>query len=300
MSDNRTVLVAGATGQQGGAAIDALLARGHHVTRLTRNPNSQKAKALAERGVKLAAGDFTDHDAMVRAATGVDAVYAMTTPFEAGVEGEIKQGVALIEAAKAAKVGHLILGSVASADKATGVPHFDSKYEVEKHLAAWGVPYSIVAPVYFMDNAVSAWALPSLKDGKLAMALPADRMLQQVAVTDIGAFAASLIERREAVFGKRYDIAGDALTGTQAASVLATATQHAIAFESFPADALRAQSEDMALMFEWFDSVGYPADIAALRRDFPDVPFLTFKDWAGKQDWSALETGAASVISTDA
>jgi len=75
MSDKRTVLVAGATGQQGGAAIDALLARGHQVTGLTRNPNSQKAKALAERGVKLAVGDFSDHDAMVRAATGVDAVY---------------------------------------------------------------------------------------------------------------------------------------------------------------------------------------------------------------------------------
>jgi len=293
MPDKRTVLVAGATGQQGGAAIDALLARGHKVTGVTRNPNSQKAKALAERGVTLAAGDFTDHDALVRAASGVDAVYAMTTPFEAGIEAEIKQGVALVEAAKAAKVEHLVLGSVASADKATGIPHFDSKYEVEKHLVASGLPYSIVAPVYFMDNAVSSWALPSLKEGKIAMALPANKVLQQVAVSDIGAFAASLIERREAVFGKRYDIAGDALVGTQAASVLASATGRAIAFEGFPADALRAQSEDMALMFEWFDRVGYTADIVALRRDFPEVPFLTYQDWAGGQDWSVLGSGAA-------
>ncbi len=82
----------------------------------------------------------------------------------------------------------------------------------------------------------------------------AERALQQVAARDIGAFAAALVERREAVFGKRYDIGGDELTGRE------------IRFEGFPAEQLRADSEDMALMFEWFDRVGY----------------------AAKQDWSVL------------
>lgn len=288
MSDKQTVLVTGATGKQGGAAVEALLGRGHKVIALTRNPDSDRAKRLANRGVNVAAGDFADFDSLVRAATGADAVYAMTTPFDVGIESEIKQGLALVNAVKAANVGHLILASVAGADRNTGIPHFDSKYEVEKQLASLGVPHSIVAPVYFMDNLLEQWNVPALREGKLTMAMPAERRLQQVAVSDIGAFAAALVERREAVFGKRYDIAGDELTGTDAASVVSRATGRDIRFEGFPPDQLRRDSEDMALMFEWFDGVGFSADIEALRREFPDVPWLSFEDWAFMQDWSTL------------
>lgn len=293
MSDTRTVFVTGATGQQGGAAVTALLERGHQVIAMTRNPNADRAKALAARGVNIVAGDFKDPDSLVAAARGADAAYAMSTPFEAGTADETKQGIALVNALKAAGVGHVVFGSVASADKATGIPHFDSKYQVEQHLASLGVPYSIVAPVYFMDNLVSPWGLPALKDGKFAAAMPADRPLQQVAVSDIGAFAAALIERREAVYGRRYDIAGDELTGDQAAAILSKATGREIRYEGFPPDVLRAQSEDFAVMFEWFDRVGYSADIAGLRRDFPEVPWLTYEDWATQQDWSVLNDKAA-------
>lgn len=288
MSDQRTVLVTGATGQQGGAAVAALLDRGHKVVGLTRNPDSEGAKRLADRGVTVVAGDFTDPDSLVRAATGVDTVYAMTTPFEAGIDAEIQQGLALANAAKAAGVGHLIFGSVASADRDTGIPHFDSKYQVEKHLASIGLAHSIVAPVYFMDNLLAPWSLPALGEGKLAVALPAERRLQQVAVSNIGAFAATLAERREAVFGQRYDIAGDDLTGTEAAAILSRVTGRDVRYEGFPADVLRPDSEDMALMFEWFDRVGYSANTETLRRAFPEVPWLSFEDWTSKQDWSVL------------
>lgn len=289
MSDKKTVLVAGATGNQGGAAADALLKRGHKVVALTRNAHSAKAKALAERGASIAVGDFSDRESLIQAAADVDAAYAMTTPFESGIDAEIQQGNTLIDAMLAAGVGHLVLGSVADANNSTGIPHFDSKYEVEKRLAASGLAYSIVAPVYFMDNVLAVWGLPALKEGKLAMALPAGKPLQQVSVKNIGEFAAALIERGEAVFGKRYDIAGDELTGEQAATAISKATGHKIGYEGFPPDALRAQSEDLALMFEWFDRTGYSADIPALRRDFPEVGWQSMESWAGEQDWSVLE-----------
>jgi uncharacterized protein YbjT (DUF2867 family) len=257
---------------------------------MTRNANSPAAKQLRQQGVEVVAGDFTDQDSLVRAASGVDTIFTMTTPFEEGVEEETAQGIAVTNAAKEAGVGHLVYSSVADADKATGVPHFDSKYEVEKHIASSGVLYTIIAPVYFMDNLTAPWTVPGLRQGKLAAALPAGRPLQQIAVQDIGAFAAAIIERRDSVFGRRFDIAGDELTGEESAAILSEATGRDIQYESFPPDALRAQSEDMALMYEWFDDTGYSADIAGLRRDFPEVTWHDFAIWVGQQDWTMLDT----------
>jgi uncharacterized protein YbjT (DUF2867 family) len=123
----------------------------------------------------------------VRAARGVDAVYAMSTPYEQGADKETAQGITITDAAKAARVAHLIYSSVASANRGTGIQHFDGKYAVEKHVQASGAPYTIVAPVFFMENLLQPWTLPSLRQGKLAMALPATRSLQQITVADIGA-----------------------------------------------------------------------------------------------------------------
>jgi uncharacterized protein YbjT (DUF2867 family) len=85
------------------------------------------------------------------------------------------------------------------------------------------------------------------------------------------------------------DIAGDELTGDQAAAILSKVTGREIRYEGFPPEVLRAQSEDMARMFGWFDSTGYAADIKNLRRDFPEVTWHTFEQWARKQDWSVLD-----------
>ena len=288
MKQPKLVLVAGATGNQGGACVEALLNKGHQVRALTRNPASPAANRLHERGVEIAAGDFNDRDSLVRAARGADAVYAVTTPYEKGAGKEIAQGITVTDAAKAAGVAHFIYSSIASANRATGIEHFDGKYSVEKHIQASGVPYTIVAPVFFMENLLQPWTFPGLREGKLAMALPGGRSLQQIAVADIGAFVAAVIECGDNVFGRRFDIAGDELTGDQAAAILSKVTGREIRYEGFPPAVLRAQSEDMARTFEWFDNTGYAADINRVRRDFPEVAWHTFEQWAGKQDWSAL------------
>jgi len=289
MAESKLVLVTGATGKQGGACVEALLKRGHQVRALTRNPASPAAKRLREQEVEIAVGDFTDHDSLVRAIRGADAVYAMTTPYEQGAEKEIAHGITVTDAVKAAGVAHFIYSSIASANRATGIGHFDGKYEVEKHIQASGVPYTIVAPVFFMENLLQPWTLPNLRQGKLAVALPASRSLRQITVADIGAFVAAVIERGNTVFGRRFDIAGDELTGDQAAAILSRVTGREIRYEGFPPAVLRAQSEDMARMFEWFDSTGYAADIKSLRRDLPEVRWHTFEEWARKQDWSVLD-----------
>ena len=176
MAQSKLVLVTGATGKQGGACVEALLTRGHRVRALTRNSVSPAANQLRERGVEIVVGDFTDRDSLVRAARGADAVYAMSTPYERGSEQEIAQGITITDAARAVRIAHFVYSSVASANRRTGIEHFDGKYAVEKHLQASGVPYTIVAPVFFMENLLQPWMLPSLHEGRLAMdCLPAAR-----------------------------------------------------------------------------------------------------------------------------
>lgn len=290
MTTPLTVLVTGATGNQGGAVAQALLTRGHKVRALTRNTESASAKRLANQGVEVLQGNFDDADSLAKALQGIDTFYLMGTPFEAGVESETKQGIAMANTAKAANVGHLVYGSVANADLNTGIPHFDSKYKVEQHIKTLDIPYTISAPVYFMNNVVAPWSIEALKAGKIIQAMPGDRLLQQVSVKNIGEFVASLIDRREAVFGKRFDFAGDEISGKKMAETLSQTTHHHIQYEDIPASTLKEQSEDMATMFEWFNDVGYNVNIKELHERFSDVNWQNYSQWVGDQDWQFLET----------
>lgn len=295
MTTKRSVLVTGATGQQGGAVARALLSRGHRVKALTRKPDSNTARQLALAGADVVAGDLGNAASVVKAASDVDTLFLMGNSYEAGLEEETRQGIIAADAAKTAGVGHLIYSSVADANKRTGIPHFESKYLVEKHVAGLGIPYTISAPVAFMENIVAPWSIGGLRQGTHAFAMPRERVLQLVALADIGAFVATLAERREKVFGKRFDIAGDELSGEEQAKILSQAIGRPINYQEIPIAAARQQSEDAALMFEWFDRVGYDVDIAALHRDFQEVRWHSFADWAREFDWSALEQASSTA-----
>jgi len=288
MISKKTILVTGATGQQGGAVARALLSKGHRVKALTRKPDSEAARHLAAAGAEVVAGDLADTASVVRAAGDVDTMFLMGNSYEAGMEEETRQGILAADAAKAAGVGHLIYSSVASADKKTGIPHFDSKYLVEKHVVGLGIPYTISAPAAFMENVVAPWSISALSQGTYAFAVPPKRALQLVALADIGAFVAALAERREQVFGKRFDFAGDELSGEEQAKILSQVIGRPISYQEIPIAVARQQSEDAALMFEWFDRVGYDVDIGALRKEFPEVRWHSFADWAREFDWSVL------------
>ncbi len=288
MSEQLTVLVTGATGQQGGMVARTLKSRGHSVLGLTRNPDSPSARELKDLGIGVIAGDFNDPPSLVTAAQGVDAVYVMATPFEAGTEAETRQGIAAVDAAKSAGVRHLVYSSVSDADRETGVPHFDSKYQVEKHIQAQNLPYTIVAPAYFMENLLAPFMLPGLKQGILSMAMPETRGLQQISVQDIASFTALVLENRDRFLGRRVDIAGDEVEGARVAEMLSRVSGHQIDYAEADIGELLAMNQDLGKMFEWFNQVGYSADIPALRRDYPEVGWHRLEEWAQAQDWSAL------------
>ncbi len=284
-----TVLVTGATGNQGGALTRALLRRGHHVRALTRRPDSPAAVELKRLGAEIVSGDFDDPDSLAQAAKDVDTVFALSTPYEAGVDAETRQGINVADAAKAAGAKHLIYTSVCDANANTGIPHFDSKHRVEQHIKGLGIPYTIIAPAFFMDNLLSPWYLPGLQQGSVAMGISPDRKLQQVSLADIGEFVANVVEEPERFLGKRVDYASDEITGKEAAEILSRVTGKDIQYFQVPIEQVRENSEDFALMYEWMERSGYSADIGALRREHPQVGWHTFEEWASAQEWSVLE-----------
>lgn len=289
MPKSLKILVTGATGHQGGALARSLLKKGHTVRALTRNPGSPAGQALKEIGAQVVAGDFTDREILERAMKGVDAVFAMTVPWNGGQEGEIAQGRNLVDAAKAVGVSHFLYSSVASANRGTGVPHFDSKAEIESHIRASGLPFTIIAPVTFMENALSPWIQPELRRGRLPMPLPAGRSLQQIALDDIAGFATLILERREPFLGQRFDIASDEIDGKGMSEILSQVAGREIRYQPVPIrDARGMLGEAMAKMFEWLDRVGYDVNIPELRRQYPEVDWHTYESWAKTQDWSML------------
>jgi uncharacterized protein YbjT (DUF2867 family) len=286
MARELTVVVTGSTGKQGGAVARGLLARGHKVRAVTRDPNSSQAKALANAGATLVTASLEDRAAITKALEGATSLFAMTTPFGGGTDAETRQGVAAADAAKAAGV-HLVFTSVNSANRQTGVPHFDSKYEVEKHIAKIGARATILAPAFFMENL--SFGKEQLAKGVYAATLPPTRTLAQIAVADIGAVAVRVLEDAGRFTGKRFDLAGDELTGNDVVAILSRITGRPFAYTQVPLDVIRQRmGEDGARMYEWLDRVGYVADRAALHREFPDVAFHDFESWAKTQDWNAL------------
>ncbi|MCL5020253.1 MAG: NmrA/HSCARG family protein [Bacteroidetes bacterium] len=290
MSDPEKVLVAGATGKQGGAVARALLREGYKVKALTRNPASAAAGELRKLGAEIAVGDLTHEDSLAEALKGVRVVFAMTTPFQSDHDTEVAQGKNIVDAAKSAGVSHLVFSSVASADKNTGVPHFETKFKVEQHIVRSGVPYTIIGPTAFMENFIQPFALPNLRQGKISRGLPASRAVQLVAVEDIGSFAAFVIQHRDEFLDERIDIAGDERTGEETAVILAKISGRPIRYEGFPPANLKAQSPDLAIMMEWQAKNDYTADIGGLRHDFPEVGWHRLEEWARGIDWKTLLT----------
>ncbi len=283
-----TILITGATGQQGGAVAHELLAKGRKVRALTRHPDSAKARALAEAGAEVVQGDLDDAASLARAAAGMWGVFGVQNTWEAGVEGEEAQGKRLVDVARQAGVDHYVYTSVGSADRHTGIPHFDNKARIEERLRSAGFPsHAILRPVFFMENLLGPWFLPGIQQGQLALGIEPSTVLQMIAVADIGKYGAWAFEQASRLDGRAIDIAGDALTAPQAAAILASVVGHPVTHFRVPIEDVRKGSADFAAMLEWFDRVGYDVDIAKTAAESGIRP-TTFAAWA-----AAVEIPAA-------
>jgi len=281
------IVVTGATGQQGGATARELLAKGHKVRAMTRKPDSPAARELAKRGAEVVAGDLDDAASLERVLAGAWGVFAVQNTWEAGVEREEEQGKRIAEVARRQGVQHYVYTSVASAQRKTGIPHFDNKWRVEEKVRSLGFPsHTILRPVFFMENIASPWFLPAIQQGQLAVALKPETVLQMIAVKDIGKYGLWAFENHAKLNGRAIDIAGDQATMPQTAEVLSRTTGRQVTFVPVPIEEVRKFSEDYALMLEWFDRVGYDADIAKTSTESGIRP-TPFAEWAPTANWTS-------------
>ncbi len=278
---SKSILVTGATGQQGGAVARALLAKGQQVRVMSRHP--EKAASLAKAGAEVVQGDLTNQAILQMALRGVHGVFAMSTPFEEGMEAEVRQGTMLADAAKQAGITHYVYTSVGSANRNTGIPHFESKWKVEQHIRQIGLPATILRPVWFMEN-FTTFAKPSA-EGVLMLPMKPARKLAMVALKDIGEFGAAAFLRPNDFLGQAIDLAGDDLTMPEAAAQLTHAMGRPIRFQEFPMEPALAMGHDLTTMFRWFNEVGYTIDLPALKQKF-QMPLTTFAEWIKTVDWT--------------
>ena len=277
MTSNRTILITGVTGNQGGAVAQALQGAGFSLRGLTRKPDSERATALARQGVDIVKGDLDDEDTLQKALTGAWGVFGVQNAGEAGVEREEAQGKRLATLARQAGVEHYVYTSVGSADKRTGVAHFDNKWRIEETVRGLRFPsHVILRPVFFMENLIAPF---SLQGSTLAWALGQGTKLQMIAVEDIGWFGARAFIDAAGLNRREIDLAGDLRTMPEAAEILTEALGRPIAFAHTPIEQVRQYSKEMASMLEWFERVGYSVDIIGLEREFGRT-LTKLPDWA--------------------
>jgi len=217
---------------------------------------------------------------------GVHGVFSVQQFWEVGVEGEVRQGVQLADAAKAAGVEHIIYSSVGSAHRDTGIPHFDSKFEVEEHVRASGVPYTVIRPVFFMQN----WEFmrEPILGGTLPQPLDPDKPFQMIDSWDIGVFAAMALEDQDKWIGRDVDLAGDELTMPEIAGTFSRVIGRNVEYFQVPWEGFEEQmGEEYAVMYRWFNDHGYEADIAALREEHPGL--VSFEQYLRAHGWENAE-----------
>jgi uncharacterized protein YbjT (DUF2867 family) len=286
VNSDKTVLVTGATGRQGGAVIRHMRPKGWKLRALTRNPNSYAAKELAKQGVELVQGDLDDRGSLERAARGVYGIYSVQDFWTVGARREVQQGKNLADVANKVGVEHFVYSSVGGAERNTGITHWETKWVVEKHIRSLKLPVTVLRPASFMETYHILEVEIGLLKGKLADPVRADKPYQTIATDDIGGFVALAFERPKDFIGMELEIAASELTNIEAAKVFSRVMNRPVRFQKLPLPIVRLiLGKEFYQMFHWFNNKGYQANIPELRHKYPEVHLHTLEEWLRKDGW---------------
>jgi uncharacterized protein YbjT (DUF2867 family) len=289
----KPILVAGATGRQGGSVVRHLLKRQLPVRALVLNPQSDRATALADQGVEIVRGDMDDLDSLKKAMADVHGVYSVQDYFKVGAAREVQQGVNMATAALDARVEHFVFSSVGGADRKSGVGHFETKAAIEKHIRKLGLPATIIRPAGFMENYYIPQLEKQLVKGRLLTPIRPEKPLQTIAADDIVQFISLAFVQPKRFIGLQLEIAGSELTSPETAEVFAGILGRRMTTHRLPLFMVRLSlGKEWAQMFKWLDRYGFQADIPALRRDYPEVALTSLEEWLIREGWQ----GKSAVI----
>ena len=279
---NKTILVFGGTGLQGGAAAQALRENHWPVRALVRDPASPKAKALADLGVELVAGNLDDVASIDRAMQGVYGVFSVQPSSGQGEvygvtdEQETRYGTTIADLALQHGVQHLVYSSVLSAGgEPLNLGHFDSKTQIERHIRRIGLAATIIRPPSFHELFLQ---LGGDFSGTFSFLSDADDPMHAIATRDIGRIVAGIFAAPQTYIGQSFEIAGDVVTGRQIADVLSKALGRPLTYERLGEDVLEA-TPSLRRLSQMCDE-GYfrpVVDIPALEAQFG--PMIRFEDW---------------------
>ncbi|WWD21540.1 hypothetical protein CI109_106026 [Kwoniella shandongensis] len=284
-------LIVGATGKQGGRTITTLLEGQGSTNReassihfLTRNPDGSAAKSLTAKGAKAFKGDLFDQAGLKEALKGVNRAF-LVTDAAVGEEKEIQQGKNFVDVAKAQGVEHIVFSSVGGADVADTVPHFRSKFEVEKHLKASGMTYTILRPVAFMDNFPPAPGIARFLGVGVFYSFAGHKPVQLIATEDIGVFAGkALLDPHDPKFlNKTIELSAGTYSLADVEAGFAKVQGAAPWVARYTPKVLRNLIPfDFRQMMIFFEEKGYPPpDVAYLKSIHPGL--MSFEDWVRKQ-----------------
>jgi len=264
----KRVLVAGATGNQGGAVVNHLLSKKDQfeVHALTRDPQKEEAQTLSKKGARVVKGDLSDPSSLKPLVEQVDAVFCVANFWTLGYDRQVQYCQNLAEVASETGVGHFVFSGVGSHDEHTGIPHFESAWEVDQHIQRLGLPATILKPVFFMQNFEAM--VEGILDGTLAFPLKEGVNLQMIDIDDVGRIAALAFSEPGRFIGKSINLAGDEHTLKETAERFSVITgadvqPYYVSIE----DARKQAGDEWATMCEWFNEVGYSTDIRALEEE---------------------------------
>ena len=267
----KTIAVCGATGQQGGATIEALMKRKHwDLVALSRNPESAGARALKEKGITVVKADLLDRESLARAFRKATMVFGVTQPFspdykKSNPEEELDQGRNIVDACIEAGVEFLVQSTVfIPGSEVTGVSHVDSKTIIADYLKKSGLSYSILKPASFMDNIGSAFF--PVKKGYIRGFTDRDVKIPYISAKDIGEFAALVFEKPHLYRKKELSLVADFLSGEELALTLGKLRNEHFKYAAVPRMLMRLFAGEFYAMRVAFEKGGrppYPGEIAS-------------------------------------
>ena len=273
----KKIFVTGATGNQGGAVVRNLLNKGFYVKALVRNPAA--AKLSTAEGLEIIKGNLDDPASYRSHLKGADGVFCNLV-FKYGIDKEIEQGMALVNASKEHNIEHFVYSSVIGCDLNTGIPHWESKSKIENHLKASGINYTILRPASLYENMLIPQVKSRIVKGRLVLPTQKNTVQQFISSEDIGKIVTTIFSDLEKYRGRTIALAAEQMNGEQLASTFSKTMGREIKFQQLPLFITRlVMGRDLTKMFRWINNndVCFVKDMPALHHEFPGM--LRLEEW---------------------